>query len=113
MSISVTIDQDTFSYKTINGETSWIVSTGSSNSWKDKVGKTVPYTMFSLLFSMATANGFGSHDFAKIAVPDLDSRVLSAALNRVTRSNSRSRSEDDEIKPVSRKSTLRQSIKLF
>ena len=113
MSISVTIDHDTFSYETLNGETGWVVSTGNSNSWKDNVGKSVPYAMFSLLFSMATANGFSSDDFAKIAVPDLESRVLSAALNRVTRSNSRSTSEDDEIKPVSRKSPLRQSIKLF
>ena len=113
MSISVTIDHDTFSYETLNGETGWFVSAVNSPDCKDKSGKPVPYTMISLLFSMATANGFGSDDFAKIAVPDLESRVLSAALNRVTRSNSRSSSKDDEIRPVSRKSPLRQSIKLF
>jgi len=113
MSISITVDHDTFSYGSINGETGWFVTASNSPSFSSKIGKTVPYTMFTILFSLASEAGFSSDDFAKIAVPDLDSRVLSAALNRVTRSNSRSRSEDDEIKPVSRKSPLRQSIKLF
>ena len=108
MSISVTIDHDTFSYETINGETGWFVSAGNSPAWKDKSGKSVPYRMFSLLFSMAAENGFSGDDFAKIRIPDLDSRVANAAVVRVSRVKS-----DDEIMPVSRKSPLRQSIKLF
>jgi hypothetical protein len=108
MSISITVDHDTFSYDSINGETGWFVTASNSPSFSAKIGKTVPYTMFASLFALANEAGYTSNDFAKITVPDLESRITLSPKPRAVSAHS-----DDTIKPVSRKSPLRQSIKLF
>lgn len=112
MSISVTIGQDTFSYSSGSSGAYWKVSASTSSKWSAKIGTTVPYSMYSFLFSEANTAGFSNHDFTRVRIPDIDSRVAAAALN-VKPVRARIISDDSEPRVTVRKSNLTNSIKLF
>lgn len=112
MSISVNVGQDTFSYCLSTSGAYWKVSSASSAKWSGKIGTTVPYTMYSMLFSEAHSAGFSSDDFARVRIPDLDARVYAASMiAKPTRS--RIITDDSEPRATVRKSKLGNSIKLF